>query len=353
MMTAEAAALVERGILQQASHDVTTLRLRDRLSWPARVGLAIPAGFGAFILYRVALALMQGGIQNWSGVMVATGAGLAFVVGPLIAARWTGHGVKATVTPERLILRRHWSRGGKVLDVALDQVKMIELADQGVRFVTPWDQLTTGSALGSEERPRVVGYLQQVIGNRAGGAGIVGGDFNKGRVHPLEFRYTEPFIQPLVGAMFSFVMAALSGYQALTSKSVITLKTMGRRILLTPGESTLLYWVGTGITTLLGLWCLSLVYRHFVHPRRLVLREDRLEFHNDAAGTVEEVFYKDVTEMNVVTLDGTDNEFVLVHSGNVTKVHRQRLPRSSDFQVVRDAITAGVERNAEAIQSIS
>jgi hypothetical protein len=216
MMTTESSPLLHRGILLENTPELTRLQLRSRLSWPARLGLALPAIFGVFILGMVARALLQGGIQNTTGVVVATVFGAAFLVGPYLAARWSLYGVRFIVTPRRLIVRRHWTRGGTALDLALDQVRSIKRSESGIAIGSPSHVTEFETALTPQELTAVVDLLRQVIDSHlpkvarvsATAATVVdfaGRETKDGSA--LEFRYGPSIVVPILEFLVCLVVA--------------------------------------------------------------------------------------------------------------------------------------------------
>jgi hypothetical protein len=85
MSPTEISLLDDSRILLLNTPESIRLQLRSRVSWPAKIGLGLVALIGLLILWAVARALLQGGIQNWPGVILATCAGLAFLVGPYLS----------------------------------------------------------------------------------------------------------------------------------------------------------------------------------------------------------------------------------------------------------------------------
>jgi hypothetical protein len=145
------------------------LQLRSRVSWPARIGLGMVSVIGILILWAVARTVFQGGIQNWPGAALATTTGLAFLICPYLAARWTRFGARVIVTSERLIVKRHWTHGGKALDLALDQVRRVESSENGIVMSSNWDEIEAGDGLTGAQRSAVVDFLRLSIESRLPG----------------------------------------------------------------------------------------------------------------------------------------------------------------------------------------
>jgi len=84
MMAPEVATILGQRVLLEHTPASTRFQLWSRVSWPARIGLALVVVPGILILGAVSRALLQGGIQNFAGVIVVTSIGAALVVGPYL-----------------------------------------------------------------------------------------------------------------------------------------------------------------------------------------------------------------------------------------------------------------------------
>jgi hypothetical protein len=334
------------------------LQLRSRVSWPARVGLALVGVIGILILWAVARALLQGGIQNWLGAMLATTTGMVFLIGPYLAARWTRFGTQVVVSPERLIVKRHWTHGGKALDLALDQVRRVEESENGIVMSSNWEEVEAGDGLTSTQRSAVIDFLRQSIEDRVRGgvgtsrmAGAMKASAGSSTpVRPtLEFRYGEGLVRLVLEALVFFGVSALCVYLALHNERGIVY--WGVR--LSRAVATSVFWAVTGVCLLSTAACLYRFYDRIAHPRRLFVWPDRIALHDDARGAVREILFRDIQEIEVLTVEGKQTVLAISHTGGDLKIDRGKLPRSSDFEQVRDAVSSGFEdhRTANARQT--
>jgi len=339
-MSASGARLLENSrILLANTREFRKLQLRSRVSWPARIGLALPAAFGLFVLWLVVRALLAGGIQNRIGVLLASAAGLAFLLGPLLAARWTRFGAQVTLTPERLVVRRHWSSGGKVLDLALEQVRRVDSTPSGVVIAGPFDEFECGTGLTPNERAVVVDFLRQAIDdhirpNAAAPAAIR---------PPLEFPYGEGLLLLGVETIIFLGVAAVSAYMGLHNKR----GAIYWGVRLSPMALTIIFWATAGVSLAFVATLFYRIYDRITHPRRLIVRADRLELYDDVRGVAREILFRDIEELAVVTLETKQIALAIKHTGGVFELERRRLARGPDFDQIRDAITSGFEERAD------
>jgi rhomboid protease GluP len=152
------AAVAELGLDLKQSPALTELRLPSRLG----VGNVIALGFlGAIV------------VLLWTGIAVAAlsgpGGGVALLVvaslGPLAllyGLTRVRRGVKVSVTPDRLVVKRHWATGGESLELYLSQVRFDE-TQRAIVVAGGRRKMKIGTGLKPQERHAVVEFLTGVI----------------------------------------------------------------------------------------------------------------------------------------------------------------------------------------------
>ncbi len=353
MVTIGSSRLIDDRILLENTPASTRLQLRSWVSWPARIGLAVPAVAGLLILWSVARALVQGGIQNTAGVILASVVGTLCLIGPYLAARWTRHGVQVIVTPERFVIKRHWTRGGKAHDLALDQVRSVACSETGIMIRSPWNLIEIETTLKPEQRTAVVDFVKHVIENHlhhgsGASASATAAEHFAGAASSggpaLEFRYGSRLVVPLFESLGALGFAAAVAYVAIHNNKATDTFVRFRHIRLSRVQTSAFLWFTAGLMIVFALVCLHTLYARFARPGRLVLRQFRLEFIKDGTRTVREILYRDIRAVKVSPTDGTQLYISIKHAGGTLDIARDKLPRSSDFELIRDAITLGVER---------
>jgi rhomboid protease GluP len=156
------AAVRDLGVGLEHSPMLTELRLPSRLGCVNAVGLGfvgiiVVLGWVGFFL--VALKRPEG----WIGpVVLSSLVAVALFFGLYHAMRWMRYGVKVSVTPERLVVKRHWTNGGDSLETYLNQVRLEETGREIV-VAAQRKKMKIGSGLTPEARRAVVEFLTEVI----------------------------------------------------------------------------------------------------------------------------------------------------------------------------------------------
>src|SRR5262249_21987248 len=89
-----------------------------------------------------------------------------------------------------------------------------------------------------------------------------------------------------------------------------------------------------------------------MHSRRLVLKEDRLEIHDDRHQTCEMILFRNLVEIKMRQIDNWSGLLILSHSGKQTYVDGRMLYEVGDFETIRDWIVAGCERQRQVLNGL-
>lgn len=142
--------------------DATELRL------PSAIGCVNGAGLGFFGLVALLFSAFLIGI-TWSGpersfVPIAVSSTIAIGVLLLLHTvwRWLRYGAVVRVTPDRLVIKKHWSGGDAPIAIALDQVRL-EPDRRGIAVAGGRSRMTLGTGLSADARDAVAGFLGRVI----------------------------------------------------------------------------------------------------------------------------------------------------------------------------------------------
>jgi len=271
-----------------------------------------------------------------------------------LAARWTRYGVQLIVTPDRLIAKRHWTRGGKLFDLALDQIESVRRSECGISINGRWEQVEIETAIQPKQQTAIVNFLQQSLtGHSRSQAAISGKATSTGPITTFaasgglerEFRYREGLVWPILGILPALALAAVVSYLAIHNTRAADTWWRGSLIRLSRQGTTIGLWACVGILCAFALWCVRKIFDHFAQHGRLVLRPDGLALFNDRNGTVREIVYRDVTDLRIVTDNegATQLKLVIDHPEGTIDLERHKLPCAADFGTVRDAITSGFD----------
>jgi rhomboid protease GluP len=149
------------GLDLKHSPDATELRL------PSAIGCLNEAGL---VFFGLAGLLLSAGLvlSAWKSpdrsivpiVAAAIAAGVVFVLHRVV--RWLRYGAVVRVTPDRLVIRKHWSGGEEPIAIALDQVRL-EPDRRGIVVAGGRRKLTIGTGLSADARDAVAGFLAGAI----------------------------------------------------------------------------------------------------------------------------------------------------------------------------------------------
>jgi rhomboid protease GluP len=150
------------GLKLNQSQDLVQLRL------PSRLGCASWAllGFVGLMIFVIWMDLFSIALDSGErAILYITGSSLvALAVLWLLylAARRMRHGEKVSVTPQRLIVKRHWTVGGESLELPLSQVLFRETR-RGIVIMGGGKTVRIGSGLKPGARHSIVEFLNGVI----------------------------------------------------------------------------------------------------------------------------------------------------------------------------------------------
>jgi len=149
------------GVGLEHSPELTELRLASRVGCANWFVLGF---FGVFILLAwgafVAAALSER--QGLIGVLVLISVVAVLLLFGLYQVMRMSSGAKLSVTPDRLVVKKHWANGGESLELYLSQVRFLETGRE-IIVTDGRKRLKIGSALKPEARRAVVEFLTEVI----------------------------------------------------------------------------------------------------------------------------------------------------------------------------------------------
>jgi rhomboid protease GluP len=150
------------GLELEHSPESTELRLPDRVGYASGLGLGFFASI-ALVAWTVAVLNTWMSPQRSIGrlaLLALAGVAVSFLVHRVV--RWLRYGADVRITPEHLVVKKHWSRGEPPIELTLDQVRLEE-GRRGILVTGGRRELRIGSALGPASRRAVVEFLNGVI----------------------------------------------------------------------------------------------------------------------------------------------------------------------------------------------
>jgi rhomboid protease GluP len=173
----------------ELKHSPTTTELR----LPSRLGLvpgAVLGCAGMIIVVMgagIAAAACFGPRERLGYVALAALFVMALAYGLMQAVRVYRYGVKLSVTPDRLIAKRHWATGEPSLELYLSQVKLDE-TPRAIVISKGRRKLKMGTSLKAEERHAVVEFLRDVIDGhtQATASAVAAADVREAESSPAE-----------------------------------------------------------------------------------------------------------------------------------------------------------------------
>lgn len=143
------------------------------LRLPSAIGCVNGAGLGFFGL----VALLFSAFLVWTAWKEAGRSFVPIAISSTIAigllllihrvSRWLQYGAVVRVTPDRLVIKKHWSGGEAPIAIALDQVRL-EPARRGIVVAGGRLTMKIGTGLPAEARDSVAGFLDRVIAGHLG-----------------------------------------------------------------------------------------------------------------------------------------------------------------------------------------
>ncbi len=152
-------AVRDPGVVLDNSPELTVLRLPSRAGWPARISFGMMAAIVLTITFLLSPAF--GGDPAVAAVAACVGS--AALAGIYLVSRWSlRRGVIVSLTPDKFVVRKHWSDGGEALEFFLDQVRFEETRREIV-VSRGRKAFRFGSGLTPEDRRSVVAFLNDEI----------------------------------------------------------------------------------------------------------------------------------------------------------------------------------------------
>jgi rhomboid protease GluP len=155
-------AVSQLGLELKQSPTLTELRLPSRLGFGTGSVLGCAGMIVAMMGAAVAAAVGFGSRERLGALGIAALVVVALLFGLAQAVRGYRYGVKLSITPDRLIAKRHWITGEPPLELFLGQVQLDE-TPRAIVVSKGRRKLKMGSALKPDERHAVAGFLRSVI----------------------------------------------------------------------------------------------------------------------------------------------------------------------------------------------
>jgi rhomboid protease GluP len=150
-------------------HELTATELR----LPTRMGCANAGGLGfialtILVLWAGAVGMTLGGPERSIGLAILSSLIAVVLLFSLHrVTRWLRYGAIVRITPDHLMVKKHWSSGEPAIKLHLHQVRLEER--RGKILVTDgWRRIEVGSGLDPEARRSVAEFLTGVIAGYRG-----------------------------------------------------------------------------------------------------------------------------------------------------------------------------------------